>query len=281
MMACDKQPIDMHEATIISTKMTTTMTASSLFYLFLCASVLLTLSFEPTCAFQPPQFPRTSSSLYQTAADASSLSTSQSTDNDTATTNIKSIKKSLENLMAPTNRGRSTTPTQQDEIETHVQQLESLCNLEAPANSPLVQGSWIVDYTTAPPPSNGQLGPFSGIARQVVSLQDGTYRNLLSVPPNDWLTASLDATWQEWDGVYLDNPQEKNDTPHIGGSCWKVTFQNLTVRLLGVPLFAQKFQDTERIWRTTYCDDDTRIVRAGRTGRQDDEMLFYMTRESY
>ena len=71
-------------------------------------------------------------------------------------------------------------------------------------------------------------------------------------------------------------------TPNIGGSCWKVTFQSLTIRLFGrIPLFTQKFQNTERIWRTTYCDDDTRIVRAGRTGRQDDEMLFYMTRECY
>ncbi len=215
------------------------------------------------------------------------MSTISSTNNDTTTdTNIHSLKKILHKLMAPTNRGRTTSLTLQDDIDTHVQKLESLCTLEAPANSPLVDGSWIVDYTTAPPPSNGQLGPLVGTAKQVVSLQDGTYRNLLSVPPHDWLTASLDATWQEWDGVYLDNnkdslKQNTCTTPNIGGSCWKVTFQRLTIRLFGrIPLVSQKFQNTERIWRTTYCDDDTRIVRAGRTGRQDDEMLFYMTRES-
>ena len=147
-----------------------------------------------------------------------------------------------------------------------------------------MEGSWIVDYTTAPPPSNGQLGPFKGIARQVVSLQDGTYRNLLSFPPNDWLTASLDATYTEWDGVYLDeDPSQETGVvsgDDVGGSCWKVTFQNLTIRLFGIPLVSKDFDNVKRVWRTTYVDDTTRLVRAGRTGRQDDEMMFYMTRDS-
>jgi hypothetical protein len=116
-------------------------------------------------------------------------------------------------------------------------------------------------------------------------LDDGTYRNLLSVPPNDWLTASLDATWAEWDGVYLDDDDDddatevSNASQNAGGSCWKVTFQSLTIRLFGIPLFTKIFDGVERVWRTTYVDDKTRIVRAGRTGREDDEMFFYMTRE--
>ena len=190
------------------------------------------------------------------------------------------MKQALSELMSGTDRGRTTSPKQQQELETKLQQLEATCTLKAPANSPLVEGSWIVDYTTAPPPSNGQLGPFRGVARQVVSLKDGTYRNLLSVPPNDWLTASLDATWEEWDGKYLDEESPTKDTtPHVGGSCWKVTFDSLTIRLFGIPLFTNKFDNVQRIWRTTYVDDQTRIVRAGKTGRQDDEMTFYMTRE--
>ena len=190
------------------------MASSSLFHMFLCASVLLLLSFESTCAFQPPVrgAPRTSSHHHYS---------------------IKLLRmhrlcppllpqimiRLLLQTYIPSRRYFTISwhpqtvvdpllPHNKTTLNTHVQQLESLCTLEAPANSPLVDGSWIVDYTTAPPPSNGQLGPFVGIARQVVSLQDGTYRNLLSVPPHDWLTASLDATWQEWDGVYLDNNKD-------------------------------------------------------------------------
>jgi hypothetical protein len=189
------------------------------------------------------------------------------------------MKDSLSDLMADTDRGRSVSAEQQKELEAAFQKLEENFTLDEPARSPLVEGSWIVDYTTAPPPSNGQLGPFKGIARQVVNLGDGTYRNLLSVPPNDWLTASLDATWTEWDGVYLDDTKEVSSLQDAGGSCWKVTFESLTIRLFGIPLFTKIFDGVERVWRTTYVDDETRIVRAGRTGREDDEMFFYMTRE--
>lgn len=191
---------------------------------------------------------------------------------------VSSIKDSLRNSMAATDRGRSASAQQQKEMEINIRKLERDCNLAEPARSPLVEGSWIVDYTTAPPPSNGQLGPFKGTARQVVNLGTGTYQNLLSVPPNDWLTASLDATWTEWDGVYLDDDEDAS-LDNVGGSCWKVTFESLTIRLFGVPFFTKKFDGVERVWRTTYVDDETRIVRAGRTGRETDEMLFYMTRD--
>lgn len=191
---------------------------------------------------------------------------------------VSSIKDSLRSLMAATDRGRSASAQQRKEMEINIRTLERDCNLAEPARSALVEGSWIVDYTTAPPPSNGQLGPFKGTARQVVNLGNGTYQNLLSVPPNDWLTASLDATWTEWDGVYLDDDEDAS-LDNVGGSCWKVTFESLTIRLFGVPFFTKKFDGVERVWRTTYVDDETRIVRAGRTGRETDEMLFYMTRD--
>ena len=228
-------------------------------------------------------------------APSSSLHASVSSSSSSSADSVGSIKQSLVEVMADTDRGRSASPKQIEELERGFQQLESTCNtVRAPARCPLVEGTWIVDFTTAPPPSNGQLGPFSGIARQQVSLDSGTYRNLLSVPPNDWLTASLDATWQEWDGRYLDdddsqevpsvatitgNSNSDDDDDDIGGSCWIVTFESLTLRLFGVPLFTKKFENVQRIWRTTYVDEETRIVRAGRTGRLDDEMTFYMTRE--
>lgn len=268
--------------------MVTMMAPQSLSRMTMYALVVVTLLLvESVLAFQPLlggcRFSNTARASRSSCLKASSVSSAIT---DTTSTNVASMKQSLSSLIASTDRGRSASPQQQTEIENALQQLEEQCTLKSPANSPLVDGSWIVDYTTAPPPSNGQLGPFSGIARQVVSLDGGTYRNLLAVPPNDWLTALLDATWEEWDGTYLDDDESSplqdtmNTAPNIGGSCWKVTFESLTIRLFHIPLFSQKFHNVQRIWRTTYVDDDTRIVRAGRTGRQDDEMTFYMTRES-
>jgi hypothetical protein len=221
-----------------------------------------------------------------------------------------------------TDRGRSTSPSEQDDLELYFAQLEETyaTTLQAPARSPFVQGSWVVEYTTAPPPSNGQLGPFRGIAYQEVDLESGRYANILRV--DDWLTATLEATWVEWDGVLIEDTDsagskkwtgkgtsddddetvaetsEQKSNPSFmdalsgvfasspattksedyGATCWVVTFETITIRVFGIPLINQKFNNVKRVWRTTYVDENTRIVRAGRTGKQDDEMLFYMTR---
>lgn len=70
----------------------------------------------------------------------------------------------------------------------------------------------------------------------------------------------------------------KNVSPDYGASNWLVTFQSLSIKVLGVQLFEKRFDATQRVWRTTYVDEETRIVRAGRTGRKEDELVFYMTR---
>jgi len=64
-----------------------------------------------------------------------------------------------------------------------------------------------------------------------------------------------------------------------GAEHWKVTFLQLQIDFLGVPVFTKKFDaGTSRIWRTTYLDDEIRIVRAGKTGRVEDEVVFYTRR---
>ena len=172
--------------------------------------------------------------------------------------------------------------------------LETLCPLSEPARDARMEGPWVVLYTDAPPPSNGQLG-FKGIAKQVIDLKDGQYRNELYVggsgPDSDqdaWLTAILDATWTEWDGQYLDAedgslaaPESSNANIDHGATTWKVDFKSLTLSLFGIPLFNQQFKvGTSRTWKMTYLDDDTRIVRAGKTGRGEDDWIFYMRRGS-
>ena len=230
---------------------------------------------------------------------------------------VSSVKRILSDSIVATDLGRRATDSQKAQIEQYLQQLEQCSSLSAPTRSPLTGGAWKVEYTTAPPPSNGQLGPFKGTAQQIVDLEGGTYRNLLVVPPNDWLTAALDATWTEWDGILLDDESQEGQQDEqvasqdeniegssvsmldnilslfsthqpvpmnqkevdYGATCWKVTFETLTIQFLGIPILTKTFTtQTQRIWRTTYLDDDTRIVRAGRTGLRDDEMVFYMTR---
>ena len=124
------------------------------------------------------------------------------------------MKEKIQNEIKTTKRGLSASPEQQTKIDTLVQSLESLCPYEEPARMPEMAGKWIVDYTTAPPPSNGKLGPFEGIARQIIDLDAGTYVNYLSVPGDiekEFLSAKLEATFEEWDGTLLKDDRIKGD----------------------------------------------------------------------
>lgn len=149
-----------------------------------------------------------------------------------------------------------------------------------------MNGPWIVLYTDAPSPSNGQLLFWKGIAKQVIDLNGGRYKNELYVggsgtdeDQGPWLKAILDASWEEWDGIYLDTSGDKAPDTDYGASTWKVMFESLTIYLFERPIFTQHFKEgTERTWKMTYLDDGTRVVRAGRTGRQEDDLLFYMRR---
>ncbi len=205
-----------------------------------------------------------------------------------------------------TDRGRSVKDTNNlTLINTHISNLESLCPLSEPARDIRMDGAWEVLYTDAPPPSNGQLGLFKGVAMQVIDLQNKRYRNELYIGGstktsgdiNDgekvavnvddvWLTAVLDAEWTEWDGVYLDSPslQQRPEMQYLdnidhGATTWKVTFASISFTLFKIPIFTKTFdKNTTRTWKMTYLDDETRIVRAGKTGRGDDDYVFYMRR---
>jgi hypothetical protein len=244
-----------------------------------------------------------------------------------STKTIEDLKFEIDNEIKSTQRGLSASPEQRTKIDSLVQSLESLCPYEEPARMPEMEGKWIVDYTTAPPPSNGKLGPFEGIARQIIDLDSGTYVNYLSVPGDiekEFLSARLEATFEEWDGNLLPDDQineansESDDddvptdtvskeppmptkllqsissifqrqdesiqksAPDYGANSWKVDFKTLTIKLFGFKVLEKSFDEgTSRVWKMSYLDKDgTRVVRAGRTGRDKDAMLFYMQRES-
>ena len=246
----------------------------------------------------------------------------------TSTTNESELKSDILNLIGRTKRGLSATMEQRIEIEKAIRALEASCQLKEPARDPRMEGKWEVLYTTAPPPSNGQLGPFTGVAKQSINLDNGGYQNILEV--GDWLVAVLDASWEEWDGTLLiDNtkdsegsakwqsgvvaisddadedigePKEVDEssnplgflqqflnggdrktssTPDYGAASWKVDFKDISINIFGTQIINKKFgEGTSRIWKMTYLDDTTRIVRAGRTGNSKDDVVFYMVRDT-
>mmetsp|Transcript_23671 Transcript_23671/g.53745 ORF Transcript_23671/g.53745 Transcript_23671/m.53745 type:complete len:257 (+) Transcript_23671:64-834(+) len=204
---------------------------------------------------------------------------------------IAEAKGRIEDSLAGTDKGRSASDSEREEIKSLLRELEDLCTLSEPARDGRMNGSWIVLYTDCPPPSNGQLGPFKGIAKQVIDVPGGKYRNELYVggsgadgDEDAWLTAVLDASWSEWDGKFLDSGTgdvSASDGVDYGATTWKVDFETLQISAFGIPLFTQKFKaGTARTWKMTYLDDETRIVRAGKTGRPDDDVIFYMKRGS-
>ena len=108
-------------------------------------------------------------------------------------------------------------------------------------------GSWKVEFSDAPPPSNGQLGPFVGTAIQKIDTATKTYSNILDLPP---IKVQLDASYSPLDSSRL-----------------KVSFEMLTFTIFGKQLIKKSLPTgTTRTWCLTYVDDDTRIVRAGAAG---------------
>ncbi len=280
--------------------------------LFFCY-VIVTVSLPLNSRIPPKRY---NNNVVEIRSSTTSTITSLHSTNNNLTDEIKG---QIQSEISTTKRGLSTTQAQESSIESLLQKLELECPLAEPARSPLMGGKWIVDYTTSPPPSNGKLGPFVGFARQIIDLEQGTYVNYLSVPGDiekEWLSAKLEATFSEWDGVLLkddradidngddddnydndtqNNQFEQNDImvkkdnepssadpksifaflqdllkpkgPEIekstktdyGADSWKVDFQTLTIKAFGVTLITKKFENTSRVWKMSYLDDETRI----------------------
>ncbi|EJK68322.1 hypothetical protein THAOC_10509 [Thalassiosira oceanica] len=177
---------------------------------------------------------------------------------------IAEAKGRIEDSLAGTDKGRSASDSEREEIKSLLRELEDLCTLSEVRVC---------------------------IAKQVIDVPGGKYRNELYVggsgadgDEDAWLTAVLDASWSEWDGKFLDSGTgdvSASDGVDYGATTWKVDFETLQISAFGIPLFTQKFKaGTARTWKMTYLDDETRIVRAGKTGRPDDDVIFYMIRGS-
>ena len=180
-----------------------------------------------------------------------------------------------------------------DVLEPILARIEATNTYDEPNRSQTYKGQWYTWYTNCPPPSNGQLGPFQGSSEQEIPLTGNSYDNILRLPPNSensWLTVTLEGKWEDWNGILLDDDNNDDGSSSSGNNTneedwgakyWKVTFLRLNFSLFGNKVFSQEFPpNVARVWRTTYLNDTTgtRIVRAGQTGRIDDEYVFYMKR---
>lgn len=246
----------------------------------LCKMLALTLFLwrlsSPKCVdgfyVNPPARPVS----WRTAATSTTPSFDPSSPADTSPTAASSLESAVD---AALRTGENPIPL--------IEKLEAKEDPEAePNRSPDFLGEWHVWWTDCPPPSNGQLGPFSGTSEQMIAdASSASYQNLLRVPPNDWLMAVLDGIYEDWDGTLLEGNGHLHEaaTPPVsdwGARHWKVTFSKLTISVFGFSLIEREFPpDTSRVWRTTYMDGNVRIVRAGKTGRRSDEVVFYTKRQ--
>ena len=176
-------------------------------------------------------------------------SSSSSVETSASSAELAAAKRAVLEAVEGTSRGLRCDDARRAAVERAISALERLNPTPAPAASPLQAGSWEVMYSTAPPPSNGALGPFPGVAYQDIDYDGGTYVNRL-VLPRDWLGATLSARWER---IGEDN------------SLWRVIFDDVVVFAFRRRLFSKKFKDVERVWDQTFVDADTRVVRAART----------------
>ena len=183
-------------------------------------ATLFTVLFSLFCAaeaFSPSPLPHFNAASRITTLSAAATSVAPSAKTSAESTAIVDLKAQILASIEPTKRGLSTTEEQRGTIEAQIRSLEAACPLDEPARDPRMAGGWEVLYTTAPPPSNGKLGPFVGVAKQAIDLRGRGYKNILQVGSEDnvWLSAVLDASWEEWNGELL---EEKSIG---GGEKWR------------------------------------------------------------
>ena len=180
---------------------------------------------------------------------------------------LEKKKSELRAHCIPTKNGTEASDEEQARIEKLICEieLENACkDVESEA-----AGAWRVVYSTAPPPSNGKLGPlpFVGQAFQLINPKNKTYENVLKLR---FLQLTLKARYE----VLWDETPENNR--------WTVTFETISATFFErqEPSLTKEFpKNTTREWLTTFQDENFRIVRAGRTTKGINDNVFVMVRE--
>ena len=189
--------------------------------------------------------------------------------NNNRSSPLENAKDELEVFCVQMNKGIDISDKEKEEVDERVKNVEKYYQSSSTNKTmeDLANGCWRVIYSTAPPPSNGQLfGPIVGTAFQSIDKEEKTYENVLAL--GNWLTLRLKATYE-----ILENTNKTR---------WTVTFISIQVELFEKkePVFVKAFpKGTTREWLTTFQDDEWRIVRAGRTKEEISKNVFVMRRE--
>ena len=213
-------------------------------------ALLAILHFPSGCAFAPPAIASASTtalSIGQLLSDFLPTSKSQ-TQSAIDSQRVQDIKAEIKALAKGTSNGISASEELRENISRLVAELEAANPTPDLTNSPKLDGSWKLVYTTNEGSSAGKLGPLVGEVEQLIRIDgrvggEKDYINVVRIAGGA-IEGALRATWDV-----------------LAKDKWQVNFESVRFSVLGITL-VQKDLSAVGIWRMSFLDDDFRILYA-------------------
>ena len=212
--------------------------------------LLAILYFPSVCAFAPPAIASASTtalSIGQLLSDF--LPAKSQTQSAIDSQRVQDIKAEIKALAKGTSNGISAPEEVRGNISRLVAELEAANPTPDLTNSPKLDGSWKLVYTTNEGSSAGKLGPHVGEVEQLIRIdgrvgaEQDYYINVVRVAGGA-IEGALRATWDV-----------------LAKDKWEVNFESVRFSVLGITL-VQKDLSAVGIWRMSFLDDDFRILYA-------------------
>lgn len=206
--------------------------------------LLAILYFPSVCAFAPPAIASASTtalSIGQLLSDF--LPAKSQTQSAIDSQRVQDIKAEIKALAKGTSNGISASEEVRKNISRLVAELEAANPTPDLTNSPKLDGSWKLVYTTNEGSSAGKLGPLVGEVEQLIRIDGVDYINFVRVAGGA-IEGALRATWDV-----------------LAKDKWQVNFESVRFSVLGITL-VEKDLSAVGIWRMSFLDDDFRILYA-------------------
>ena len=209
--------------------------------------LLAILYFPSVCAFAPPAIASASAlSIGQLLSDF--LPTKSQTQSAIDSQRVQDIKTEIKALAKGTSNGISASNEVRENISQLVAELEAANPTPDLTNSPKLDGSWKLVYTTNEGSSAGKLGPLVGEVEQLICIDgrvgaEQEYINFVRVAGGAF-EGALRATWDV-----------------LAKDKWQVNFESVRFSVLGITL-VEKDLRAVGIWRMSFLGDDFRILYA-------------------
>lgn len=206
--------------------------------------LLAILYFPSVCAFAPPAIASASTtalSIGQLLSDF--LPAKSQTQSAIDSQRVQDIKTEIKALAKGTSNGISASEEVRKNISRLVAELEAANPTPDLTNSPKLDGSWKLVYTTNEGSSAGKLGPLVGEVEQLIRIDGVDYINFVRVAGGA-IEGALRATWDV-----------------LAKDKWQVNFESVRFSVLGITL-VEKDLSAVGIWRMSFLDDDFRILYA-------------------